>query len=1219
MIRKLIGTILAGSSLIGCVLLVATDAQAKTGTRKTYTISGSVGEPGVTLKGFPPYVGTAGTVLTDSNGQYSVEVYYGWNGTITPTLAGFTFQPQRRPVGPVKGPSDENFVSKLRTFVIKGSVGIDGVALQGFNDPVFSNNSGIYSVTVDYGWSGVVTPQKEGYEFAPPSKSYDPVRADATQIYRPTKSTYEVSGTITIDGNPIAGVDLDGFVGRVKTDSSGRYTFKVGHEWSGKITPLKDGFEFEPTRYDHNLVVSPQLGQDFYASQIRYTVTGNVGVGGVEIKGFRPGGVLSGPAGDFAVQVNHGQSVEVTPTREGYRFTPSKASVTKIKSDWTIPSFAAQEIFITLTGTVAGIEGVELTGMVDKDGQTVYTDRQGKYSFEVAYNYSGIMLLAKEGYSFNPPGVAFNDLKRDQKKVFKAEKVTYVIRGNTGGEREVLLEGLPGVVRSNAAGEYEAKVPYGFSDTVTPKKEGLQFDPPYIAYDSVSTAQLMQDYYASDQEFIVSGLVKGPDGPIPDVEVLLSLGNPKNTVTDWEGRYRLSLPYGWNGRFHAAKPGYTFMPLRQEVSGLKQNMTVNFDGQVQMMKITDILEDPDGKPVAQVQVKADNGGTSIFSGINGKFTVQVPFGWSGSLSFVKDGFVFEDSVYVDVIEDIDETRLIAAPAGDVFPPLTPDRLPVLPEDPAAPLTGGLPRTETVAAAAGTPMAAATGADEARDAQLELALAEIERLRAGSERRRPSAGGSTPPDQGPADRRSPPGSSLGPPVVTYTSVGDDLQIVLETFSADTGIPIIIGATVVPTTVSGDFVNTPLDLALDILLAGTGLTWKKTEHYYLVSPVYSTLLEDLIDSSEVRRVKLQYMSAANAVSLLHDAYQPFIKGEQNGRIAVITAPPAVLKQIVAALKEIDTKPRQVLLDARVVIMEKGNLLNMGIEWGWPTLQAGAFRNVPTLALPANATNFRGSWPWGATIGFSPDGTFTNALNMTLNLLVENGQAQIISSPQVFAEDGQRATMYVIKEEYFMLTAPSQGQNVFSQTELAEIQSGTKLDIIPYISDDNDITMVIAVELSDSIPSGSVSQLPVVTRRTAQNTVTVHDGGTVALAGLSENRRVIREKRTPGLSRIPLLGKLFNHDNRDVSSREVAVFITARIVPEMGASTRRPPPPPGLANPAPLTTAPPAPLRLRGPGPTNQPGTASLSDFNRDLGRRLPNANANPNPRRRPTSRY
>ncbi|MCH8217639.1 MAG: carboxypeptidase regulatory-like domain-containing protein, partial [Planctomycetes bacterium] len=597
-----------------------------------------------------------GTVVTDQNGWFSVEVYYDWRGTITPILAGYTFQPSRRPIGPVKGPSEESFVSKLKTFVISGSVGIDGVVLSGFHEPVYPDNRGAYKVTVDYGWTGVVTPQKEGYEFTPPDRSYDNVRADTSQTYRPAKSTYEVSGTITIGGNPIAGVDLDGFAGPVKTDPSGRYRFKVDHEWSATVTPLMEGYEFSPPSIRHDLVVSAQLGNDFYASQIQYSVTGNVGIGGVEIKGFRPGRVLSGPAGDFAVQVNHGQSIEVTPHLEGYRFTPPKVSLPKIKSDKTIPPFVAQEIFIKLTGTVAGIEGVELTGMLDRYGQTVYTGSRGTYTCEVAYNYSGTMMLAKEGYEFDPPGVAFNLLIRDKRDVFKAKKVKYIIRGNTGRQRDVLLEGFPATVRSDARGDYEVKVEYGFSATVTPKKEGLQFDPPYYVYEDVGTAMLQQDYEASEKEFIITGRVTGKDGPMPDVDILLGLADPKNTVTDAEGRYRISLPYNWKGKLQVAKPGHTFMPLLHEVFvGLKRDLTVDFRGQVKMMKITDILLDADGKALPQVMARADNGGTSMLSGVDGKFTVEVPYGWSGSISFLKPGIEFGESLYFDVIEDIDET------------------------------------------------------------------------------------------------------------------------------------------------------------------------------------------------------------------------------------------------------------------------------------------------------------------------------------------------------------------------------------------------------------------------------------------------------------------------------------------------------------------------------------------------------------------------------------
>jgi type II secretory pathway component GspD/PulD (secretin) len=93
----------------------------------------------------------------------------------------------------------------------------------------------------------------------------------------------------------------------------------------------------------------------------------------------------------------------------------------------------------------------------------------------------------------------------------------------------------------------------------------------------------------------------------------------------------------------------------------------------------------------------------------------------------------------------------------------------------------------------------------------------------------------------------------------------------------------------------------------------------------------------------------------------------------------------------LKQIDRPLSQILLDARVVVMEKGDLLNLGVEWGWPKIQAGMFssdhygRGEPTA-------DFGGEGPWGIQIGYTPDALFTNALELTLNLLAQNGEATI-----------------------------------------------------------------------------------------------------------------------------------------------------------------------------------------------------------------------------------
>jgi general secretion pathway protein D len=62
-----------------------------------------------------------------------------------------------------------------------------------------------------------------------------------------------------------------------------------------------------------------------------------------------------------------------------------------------------------------------------------------------------------------------------------------------------------------------------------------------------------------------------------------------------------------------------------------------------------------------------------------------------------------------------------------------------------------------------------------------------------------------------------------------------------------------------------------------------------------------------------------------------------------------------------------------------------------------------------------------------------------------------------------------------------------------------------------------------------------------------VTVRDGGTVAVAGLTESRTRSKESKVPGLADIPIMGKLFTNNDNDKDSREVAVFITASLVRE------------------------------------------------------------------------
>ena len=74
------------------------------------------------------------------------------------------------------------------TCTISGTVGsLDGVTMNGLPGNPVTSGGGNYTATVEYNWSGTVTPTKAGYTFSPTNKTYANVTANQTaQNYTPT-------------------------------------------------------------------------------------------------------------------------------------------------------------------------------------------------------------------------------------------------------------------------------------------------------------------------------------------------------------------------------------------------------------------------------------------------------------------------------------------------------------------------------------------------------------------------------------------------------------------------------------------------------------------------------------------------------------------------------------------------------------------------------------------------------------------------------------------------------------------------------------------------------------------------------------------------------------------------------------------------------------------------------------------------------------------------
>ena len=302
----------------------------------TFIISGRVGVTGVRMRGLP------GEPVTGPNGSYSATVAYGWFGTVTPQKEGFDFDPPQIMYENISmNLPNQDYTAALLKYTISGSIGISNVIMRGFPGTVVSDRNGSYRTTVEHGWSGTVTPEKEGYTFEPTSRTYANVTSDRRgDSYVVTMKSFTISGTILSDkGEPVKGVKLLTNSGdSIVTDEDGRYYFSQEYGWSGSLTPFQDGYAFTPKFRQYRNINRDQTNQNYKAEVQMLTISDVVEakgqpVPGVEVITSNGETVITDSRGQFEIEVPYDWSGEITLSKPGIEFNPPRKTYTNVTTD----------------------------------------------------------------------------------------------------------------------------------------------------------------------------------------------------------------------------------------------------------------------------------------------------------------------------------------------------------------------------------------------------------------------------------------------------------------------------------------------------------------------------------------------------------------------------------------------------------------------------------------------------------------------------------------------------------------------------------------------------------------------------------------------------------------------------------------------------------------------------------------------------------------------
>ena len=276
----------------------------------------------------------------------------------------------------------------------------------------------------------------------------------------------------------------------------------------------------------------------------------------------------------------------------------------------------------------------------------------------------------------------------------------------------------------------------------------------------------------------------------------------------------------------------------------------------------------------------------------------------------------------------------------------------------------------------------------------------------------------------------------------------------------------------------------------------------------------------------------------VGALGGALTTKIGGADRARVLVLSGPAKDVESALHMLEEVDTPPRQVMIEVKVVDISLDRAQDLGVSWNWSNF---SFLEAPvgTLLNGVGNTLTKSNLVSGSQLGTISRVPFT--FQATLSAMLTRKDAKLLASPSIQVLDNDDASIFIGDT---LRTQVSQSGIAGSTIQIFEFPIGIIMLVRPRVNTDGQITMHVHPVVS-SVTGIGAGNLPQTSSREAETTVRVKDGETIVIGGLihDEMSKVVQE--IPYLSKLPLVGELFRNTSTNHRHSEIMVFITPRLV--------------------------------------------------------------------------
>ena len=433
---------------------------------------------------------------------------------------------------------------------------------------------------------------------------------------------------------------------------------------------------------------------------------------------------------------------------------------------------------------------------------------------------------------------------------------------------------------------------------------------------------------------------------------------------------------------------------------------------------------------------------------------------------------------------------------------------------------------------------------------------------------------------------------------------DVRTVLQILAKESGMNIVASDSVTGK-MTLTLKDVPWDQALDLVMQARNLDMRKTGNVINVAPREELLAKDKAILTQQREIDELGPLYSRTFQLKYKNVEEFRKilklDENNGsnnsnnnnsrtilsnrgsalidpatNTLVITDNTFVLQKFEKLITELDVPARQVMVEARIVEAEDGFSRQLGVKFGyagsngknsWGSNWTNALANRTSYvngqrtlanwsrnpsqdipALPAWTVDPNVNLPTAAATSSIAlvHALSSGALGLELSAQQAQNKLKIVSTPRVLTQDRKEAIIESGTE------VPYQEASSSGATSTSFKKAVLGMTVTPNITPDGQIIMDIKIN-KDSVNSDCRATEPCINTQRLNTNVMVEDGGTLILGGIYQEENSEGVSKVPLLGDIPVVGNLFKSKTKTDKKTELLIFITPRIVDNVGSNLR------------------------------------------------------------------